>query len=184
MIDSVKNLRRKNYNPCGTLTGIENEMCDKASKNFFDLPFVSVMRDIVVEEVSNIAGEEKFSNPGALKDWANFNFGDVENKIMCEFDSEIFSGFSTLQKGTFKYFIHLLFENRYNIFYNRLVDYCGELDEKIFAAVEKSGLTFDELERKINSLAQSGDYFSPLENATDELLNFVMTFIKAGGEEI
>lgn len=183
MNDLVKNLRRKNYNPCGTLTGIENEMCDKASKNFFDLPFVTVMRDIVVEEVSDITEEEEYAHPSELKDWAKFDFGNVEQEVLKEFDSEIFSEFSTLQKGLFKYFIHLLFENRYNIFYNRLVDYCGELDEKIFEDAEKAGLKFDELELKINSLAQTGRYFAPLENVTDELLNFVMTFVKSGKGE-
>ena len=57
---------------------------------------------------------------------------------------------STLEIGLFKYFIHLLFENRYNIFYNRLVQFCA--DENIFAD--------DKLEHILDRTAQEGDYFT------------------------
>jgi len=63
----------------------------------------------------------------------------------------------------------LLYENRYNIHYNCLVNYCRDFDEGKFAI----GLTGEQLEQKINSIAQEADYFSTVNALTDELLNFM-----------
>lgn len=172
----VKNLQAKNYNPCGTLTGRENNICDSARKSFFNLPYVQVMRNIVIAEIGSFKPTEKFANESALIDWSKRDLNSEELKAAFDFNSVEFESFSPLEVGLCKYFVHILFENRYNIFYNRLIDYCNELDEKIFDNAEKNNLTSEMLEKKINSLAGEGDYSQTFNNLTDEFLNFVMGF--------
>lgn len=172
----IKNLQKKNYNPCGTLTGRENNICDLATKSYFNLPFVNVMRNIVVAEIGAFKPSEDFSNSAALVDWSKRELNSEEIKAAFDFNSVEFENFSPIEVGLCKYFVHILFENRYNIFYNRLVDYCVELDEKIFDTAEQNGLTFDALEKKINSLAQEGTYSMTFNNLTDEFLNFILSY--------
>ena len=171
-----KNLREKNYNPCGTLTGHEKNICDAARKTYFNLPYVQVMRNISLAEIGTLEPTEKFANEAALIDWSKYDLNSEELKAALNFDAVEFEKFSPLEVGLCKYFVHVLFENRYNIFYNRLVDYCGELDEKIFETAEKNNLTSDALEQKINSLAGAGNYSMTFNNLTDEFLNFVMAY--------
>lgn len=171
-----KNLQEKNYNPCGTLTEREKNICDAARKTYFNLPYVQVMRNIVIAEIGAFKPDENFSNKNALLDWTKYDLNSEEIKAAFDFNADEFENFSPLEIGLCKYFIHVLFENRYNIFYNRLVDYCGELDEKIFETAEKNNLTFDELEQKINSLAGEGNYSMTFNNLTDEFLNFIMSY--------
>lgn len=167
MNDLLKNLQTKNYNPCGTLTGREIIICDLARKNYFDLPYIQVMRNIVIPE---IAENKKILHEAEIISWADRNLNSQELQASFDFNSVEFQNFSAVEKGLCKYFIHILFENRYNIFYNRLVDYCHELDEKLFENV-----SFDVLEKKINSLAGEGNYSMTLNNLTDEFLNFIMS---------
>ena len=140
-------LNKKNYNPCGDLTGRERAICDDALTKYFDLPFVNVMRNVVLAEISHVKhtyDEKKIS------DWAAQNLNDVERQACIDFNSTEFSGMSAAQIGLFKYFVHLLFENRYNIFYNRLVNFCAE---------ENFNVT-DNLEKILDRTAQVGDYFT------------------------
>ena len=171
-----KNLQEKNYNPCGTLTGREEIICNLARKNYFNLPYIQVIRNIVVAEIGAFKPTKKFLNENALIDWSERDLNGEEIKAAFDFNSVEFESFSAVEVGLCKYFIHILYENRYNIFYNRLVDYCNELDEKIFESAEKNFLTFDALENKINSLAQSGTYSQTFNNLTDEFLNFIMSY--------
>ena len=164
MHDAVKNLRLKEYNPCGDLTGRERALCDEAAKNFFNLPFVEVMRTVSVKTVADLEREENFPNVDALKNWADYNLNETERRASLNFDT-----FTSLQAGLAKYSVHLLYENRYNIHYNALVNYCRTLDDKKFA----SGLTDERLERKINSLAQEANHSTRVNTLIDELLNFV-----------
>ena len=174
MSDLKKNLREKNYNPCGTLTEREKNICDVARKSFFNLPYVQVMRNIVVAEIGAFKPDKDFHNAAALVDWSKKDLNSEEVKASFNFDSVEFENFTPLEVGLCKYFVHVLFENRYNIFYNRLVDYCNELDKEIFETAERNGLTFDVLEQNINSLAQKGNYSMTFNNLTDEFLNFII----------
>ena len=157
-------MRNKEYNPCGDLTGRERELCDEAAKNFFNLPFVEVMRAVSIKAIAELEHEENFRNVDALKNWAGYNLNDVERRANLNFDT-----FTPLQAGLCKYFVHLLYENRYNIHCNALINYCRTLDEKNFAV----GLTDEQLEQKINSIAQEANYFSTVNDLIEELFNFV-----------
>ena len=164
MHEAIKNLRHKEYNPCGDLTGFERDFCDEATKNYFNLPYVEIMRTISIKAISELEHETNFRNVAALENWSSYNLNEVERRANLNFDT-----FTPLQAGICKYFVHLLYENRYNIHYNCLVDYCRNFDEGKFAI----GLTGEELERKINSIAQEANYFSTVNALTDELLNFI-----------
>ena len=160
----VKNLRLKDYNPCGDLTGRERELCDEATKNFFNLPFYEVIRAVSIKAIADLEDEKNFRNVDALKTWADYNFSEVERRADLNFDS-----FTRLQKGLCKYLVHVLYENRYNIHYNALINYCGTLDKKIFPA----SLTNDQLEQKINSIAQEANYSTTVNALIEELWNFL-----------
>ena len=162
----MKNLPNKEYNPCGDLTGRERELCDEAAKNFFNLPFAEVMRAVSIKSIAELEHEENFRNVDALKNWAGYNLNDVERRANLNFDT-----FTSLQAGLCKYFVHLLYENRYNIHCNALINYCRTLDKKIFAV----GLTDEQLEQKINSIAQEANYFS----AVNDLIGSLWNFLKA-----
>ncbi len=164
MHEAVKNLRRKEYNPCGDLTGFERDFCDEATKTYFNLPYIEVMRAISIQAISELEHETNFRNVAALENWSSYNLNEVEQKANLNFDT-----FTPLQAGLCKYIVHLLYENRYNVHYNCLVDYCRNFDEGKFAI----GLTDEQLEQKVNSLAQEADYFSTVNALTDELLNFI-----------
>ena len=164
MHEAVRNLRLKEYNPCGDLTGKERDLCDEATKSYFNLPFVEVMRTISIRAISDLEHETNFKNVAALENWASYNLNEVERRANLNFDT-----FTPLQAGLCKYLVHLLYENRYNIHYNCLVNYCRTLDYKIFP----DALTGEQLERKINSLAQEANYFSTVNALNDELLNFI-----------
>ena len=176
MSDLVKNLQEKNYNPCGSLTGREIVICENARKSFLNLPFRQVMRNIVISEIGSMMPSESFENADEIKNWSARSLGDAELLAAVDFDAKEFENFSELERGFCKFSIHILRENRYNIFYNRLVDYCRELDEEIFENAEKNGLTFDILEKKINSLAGEGNFSETFNNLTDAFLNFVMSY--------
>ena len=156
--------RHKEYNPCGDLTGREREFCDEATKSYFNLPYVEVMRTIAVKAVAELEHKQNFSNVAALENWSSYNLNEVEQRANLNFDT-----FTPLQAGICKYLVHLLYENRYNIHYNCLVNYCGGLEAKVFPA----NMTAEQLEGKINSLAQEADYFSPVNNLIAELWNFL-----------
>lgn len=164
MNEAIKTLRHKEYNPCGDLTGYERAFCDEATKNYFKLPYVEVMRAISIQAISKFEHETNFRNVSALENWSSYNLNEVEQRANLNFDT-----FTPLQAGICKYFVHLLYENRYNIHYNCLVNYCRDFDEQKFAI----GLTSKQLEQKINSIAQNADYFSTVNALTDELLNFI-----------
>ncbi|MBQ7453957.1 MAG: hypothetical protein IJS69_02750, partial [Selenomonadaceae bacterium] len=115
----------KNYNPCGKLTGREFELCDEATKNFYNLPFFEVMRAISVKALAELEHEKNFRNVDALEHWSSFNQSDDERRAGLNFET-----FTPLQSGLAKYLVHLLHENRYNIHYNALINYCRMLDEK------------------------------------------------------
>jgi len=139
---------KKEYNPCGDLTGREREICNAAVTSYDDLPFVNVMRNIVVAEISDAA--ENFSDANKIVDWSKYNLNDIERQACVDFDSVEFETLTPLQVGLFKYFVHLLYENRYNIFYNRLVNFCES--ENI--------LVSENVERILDGAAQTGDYFT------------------------
>ena len=160
----MKIFHNKEYNPCGDLTGREREFCDEATQSYFNLPFVEVMRTISVQAISELENEKNFRNVDALKNWALYNLNEVEQRANLNFDT-----FTPLQAGLCKYLVHVLYENRYNIHYNCLVNYCRTLDEKVFPAT----LTDDALEHKINSIAQEANYFSPVNDLIGELWNFI-----------
>lgn len=159
----IKNLRRKEYNPCGDLTGREREFCDEATKSYFNLPYVEVMRTISIKAVAELEHETNFRNVAALENWASYNLNDVERRANLNFDT-----FTPLQAGLCKYLVHVLYENRYNIHYNSLLNYCGGLDAKAFP----NNLTAEQLEQKIDSLAQSANHFSHVNSLIEELWNF------------
>ena len=135
----MKNFLRKNYNPCGDLTGREREICDDAAENFHNLPFFEVMRAISIKNLAELEHTENFPNVDALINWKNFNQCDDERRASLDFDT-----FTPLQAGLAKYLVHVLFENRYNIHFNALIDYCRAND----VAID---------ENKINSLAQAAN---------------------------
>jgi len=166
MHEAIKNFRNKEYNPCGDLTGRERELCDEATKNYFNLPFVEVMRAISIKAIAELEHEKNFRNVDALKNWAAYNLNDVERRANLNFET-----FTPLQSGLCKYFVHVLYENRYNIHYNALINYCRTLDEKVFPAT----LTADALKDKINSIAQDANYFSTVNDLIGGLWNFLKT---------
>ena len=146
-------LAKKNYNPCGDLTGREREICDAALISYDNLPFVQVMRNVVLAEIS----KSKPADSQKIIDWAAYGLNEIESRASINFNSTEFKDMSTLEIGLFKYFIHLLFENRYNIFYNRLVKFCA--DENISVN--------EKLERILDRSAQEGDYFTTFNVLTE-----------------
>ena len=164
MHEAIKNLRGKDYNPCGDLTGSERELCDEATKNFYNLPFVEVMRAISVKTIAELEHEENFRNVDALTHWADYNLNDTERRANLNFDT-----FTPLQAGLCKYLVHVLYENRYNIHYNALINYCGTLDDKALPA----DLTDERLEREINFLAQRATHSSTVNDLIGGLWNFL-----------
>lgn len=154
----------KEYNPCGDLTGRERALCDEAAKNFYNLPFYEVMRAVSVKAIADLEHEENFRNVDALKTWADYNLNEVERRANLNFDS-----FTRLQAGLCKYLVHVLYENRYNIHYNALANFCSGLDEKNFPAA----LTEEKLEQKINSLAQGAHYSSRVNDLIERLFQFL-----------
>ena len=147
MHEKLKNLRLKEYNPCGGLTGRENSLCDEATTNYFNLPFVEVMRTLSIKALAELEHEKNFPNVAALKNWADYSLNDTERRANLNFDT-----FTRLQAGLSKYLVHLLYENRYNIHYNALLKYFCSLEDF------STALTSDELEKKIDSIAQHADY--------------------------
>ena len=162
MHDAIKNLQRKEYNPCGDLTGRERELCDEATTNFYNLPFVEVMRAISIKAIAELEHEENFRNVDALRNWAGYNLSGDEWRANLNFDT-----FTPLQAGICKYLVHVLYENRYNIHYNALINYCRTLDDKALPA----DLTDERLEREINSLAQRATHTSTVNDLIGELWN-------------
>ena len=158
------NLQHKGYNLCGNLTGKEREFCDAATKTYFNLPFFEVMRTISIQAISEFEHKTNFRNVDALNHWADYNLNEVERRASLNFNT-----FTTLQAGLAKYFVHLLYENRYNIHYNCLVNYCRTLDEEAFP----TALTNEQLEQKINSLAQGAHYSSRVNDLTEKLFQFL-----------
>lgn len=163
MINLIKDLRRKEYNPCGDLTGRERELCDEAAANYFNLPFVEVMRAISIKAVAELEHEKNFRNVDALKNWADYNLCDDERRANLNFET-----FTRLQTGLAKYLVHVLYENRYNIHYNALLGFCCGLEEKKFAKI-----TSEQLEQKINSIAQTKNYSARVNDLIEELFTFL-----------
>ena len=161
MHDLIKSLRLKEYNPCGDLTGREREICDGARKEFFTLPYEQVMRTALARWLGKLEQENNFRNVEALNHWASYNLNDIERRVVITFETS-----STLQVGLAKYLTHLLYENRYNIHYNELVYFCGTLDEKIFP----DDMTSEELERKIDSIAQAADYSTTYKGLNEQFI--------------
>lgn len=164
MHEIVKSLQLKDYNPCGDLTGRERQLCDEAATNFQNLPFVEVMRAVAVKAVAELDHEKVFPNEAALVDWALHELNKDEWHVVVKFDES-----SPLEVGLSKYLAHVLYENRYNIHYNALVNYCRTLDEKVFGI----GITAEQLEHKIDELAKQADTSTTVNALIDELLNFV-----------
>ena len=164
MNEAVKNLRHKDYNPCGELTGVEREICDEATKNFPNLPFSEVMRAVAVKAVAKLEHEKNFPNEAALIDWSLHELNQVEWHVVVQFGDS-----SPLEVGLSKYVAHVLYENRYNIHYNALLNYCRTLDEKAFA----TGLPAEQLEQKIDSLAKEADYSTKVNDLIEQLHNFI-----------
>jgi len=160
-------LIKKEYNPCGDLTGREREICDEATKNYFNLPFVEVMRAISIKNLAELENEKNFSNIDALKNWANYNLSDDERRANLNFNT-----FTPLQAGLSKYFVHVLFENRYNIHYNALINYCQTLDKNFFP----NNLSEEDLKGKINSIAQQANHSATVNALIEEFLNFLAAF--------
>ena len=142
----------KNYNPCGGLTGRETEICNAALTSYFNLPFVQVMRNIAIQEISK---EFQFENEAAILNWANYNLNEIENQATIPMENA-----APVKIGLYKFILHLLFENRYNIEYNRLVNYCKEN-------------SVDVSEDKINFVAQKTNYYSTFDDMTAELENLI-----------
>ncbi|MBR1646404.1 MAG: hypothetical protein IJ774_13805 [Selenomonadaceae bacterium] len=164
MHESVKNLSLKDYNPCGELTGVEREICDEATKNFPNLPFSEVMRTVAVKFIAELERKKFFPNEAALVDWSLHELNQVEWHVVVQFGDS-----SPLEVGLSKYLAHVLYENRYNVHYNALVNYCRTLDEKVFAA----DLTSEQLEQKIDSLAKEADYSTKVNDLIEQLHNFI-----------
>ena len=163
MHELIKNLRHKDYNPCGDLTGRERDFCDEATRSYFNLPYVEVMRAISIKAVAELEHATNFNNVAALENWATYNLNDVERRANLNFVT-----FTPLQAGLCKYLVHVLYENRYNIHYNCLLNYCRTLDDKAFP----KNLTAEQLEQKLDSLAQSANHFSHVNSLIEELWNF------------
>lgn len=146
-------LTLKNYNPCGAPTGRENEICNAALTSYFNLPFVQVMRNVAIAEFTK---DFKIQNEASVLNWANYNLNEIETQAAINLDAA-----APLKIGLYKFIMHLLFENRYNIEYNRLANYA-----KDFSA--------ENLEQKINSLAQNANYFSTFDDLTTEFENVIL----------
>ena len=135
----------KNYNPCGAPTGRENEICNAALTSYFNLPFVQVMRNVAVAESTK---NFPIQNEAAILNWANYNLNEIENQAAINFENA-----APLEIGLYKF---MLFENRYNIEYNRLANYAKDISA-------------ENLEQKINSIAQNTNYYSTFDDMTAEL---------------
>ena len=157
----MEKIQRKNYNPCGDPTGSAQKICDAATSAYFNLPYREIMRVLVVQEISATTQ----INPAVLS-WTDYGLNDVEKAAALDF-----TNFTREETGLAKYFLHLLYENRYNVEYNRLAAYAENLDEKILANVPP-----EILERKINSIAQETGYDATFDDMTAELENFVRSF--------
>ena len=144
-------MQLKNYNPCGAPTGKETEICNTALTSYFNLPFVQIMRNIAVQEFQNC----EIKNDAAILNWAEYNLNEIENQAMINLDNA-----APAQIGLYKFILHLLFENRYNIEYNRLVKYC-------------ENISAENLDDKINFLAQKTNYYSTFDDMTAELENLI-----------
>ena len=179
MHELTKNLRRKDYNPCGTLTGREYEFCKRTLDGFSALPFEKVMRSALAKELSELEREQDFRNVDALENWAVCNLNEVEQRAYITFEDS-----SALQIGLAKYLTHVLYENRYNIHYNALVSYCLKLDGKILDAAIKRGVTADALEKKINSLAQEADYSTTYDGLSEKLSNYLTGTVESNNSII
>ena len=142
----------KNYNPCGAPTGRENEICNAALTSYFNLPFVQVMRNVAISEFTK---DFKIQNEAAVLNWANYNLNEIEMQASINLENA-----APLEIGLYKFILHLLFENRYNIEYNRLATYA-------------KNISAENLEQKINSLAQNANYFSTFDDLTSELENVI-----------
>lgn len=155
----------KEYNPCGELTGREREFCNEATRSYFNLPFVEVMRTISVRAIAELEHEQNFKNRAALESWASYNLNDIEQRAHLNFDT-----FSPLQEGICKYLVHLLYENRYNIHYNCLVNFIFAVTAGEFAteAIEEVVM------RKIDSIAQKADYSLSADDIDEELLHYIL----------
>lgn len=169
MHKSAINLQHKKYNPCGNLTGRECELCENASKKFFTLPFKEVMRSESAQALSKLERENKFRNVAALENWASHNLNEVEQQAVITFKTS-----SRLHIGLAKYLTHVLYENRYNIHYNELVDYCGRVNDESFS----KDLTCEKLECEINSLAQEADYSTTYEELNEKLNQWLRECIR------
>ena len=141
-------LPMKNYNPCGSPTGSESEICNAALTSYFNLPFVQVMRNVAISEST-----KKFpiQNEAAILNWANYNLNEIEMQASINLENA-----APLEIGLYKFILHLLFENRYNIEYNRLATYA-------------KNISAENLEQKINSIAQNTNYYSTFDDMTAEL---------------
>lgn len=144
-------MQLKNYNPCGAPTGKETEICNAALTSYFNLPFVQIMRNIAVQEFQNC----EIKNDAAILNWAEYNLNEIENQAVINLDNA-----APAQIGLYKFILHLLFENRYNIEYNRLVKYC-------------ENISAENLDDKINFLAQKTNYYSTFDDMTAELENLI-----------
>ena len=145
-------LEFKNYNPCGALTGRETGICNAALTSYFNLPFVQIMRNIAIQEISK---EFQFENEAAILNWANYNLNEIENQAAIPMDNA-----APAKIGLYKFILHLLFENRYNIEYNRLVKYC-------------ENISAENLADKINFVAQKTNYYSTFDDMAAELENLI-----------
>lgn len=157
----IKNyLQHKGYNPCGELVGNERELCDSALTGYSNLPYTQVMRNVVLANIND--------NSPAVDEWADRDLNEVERQIGIDFKI-----FSSAQIGLCKYYIHILYENRYNIFYNRLADFCAKIDNAVMSAAEERGLTPEALERKIDDIAQKGTYSMTFNELFGEVMNYI-----------
>ena len=168
MREIAKNLLHKEYNPCGNLTGREREICDSASKNFFTLPYQEVMRSELARVLSKIERENKFRNVRAIEHWSAHNLNEIEQRAVITFKTS-----SKLQIGLAKYLTHVLYENRYNIHYNELIDYCQLIGEDSFP----SSLTSEKLEWEINFIVQNADYSSTYDELNEKLTKSFKEFV-------
>ena len=155
---------RKGYNPCGDLTGKERELCDEATANYFNLPFAEVMRAVSIKAIAELEHEEHFRNVDALRHWADYNPSDDERRASLNFET-----FTPLQAGLAKYLVHVLYENRYNIHYNALADYCHTLDAKAVRADS----TEAQLSQRVDELAQAANHSTTVNTLIAELWHFI-----------
>ena len=123
------------------------------------------MRTIAIKAISELENEKNFPNVAALENWASYNLNEIEQRASLNFDT-----FTTLQAGLAKYLVHLLYENRYNIHYNCLVNFTFGVTGGNFvnSAIEEIIL------REMDSLAQEADYFTTVNELNAEQLNFIL----------